>query len=354
MTATTVETAEFRRSSGFSRWLRRKLRASIIPRSDPENRTAYLGQFDQASRNVEIAAEGLGRLFKNHPVKSLWVVRAIGDWLVRYFDAQKRAANRPRYYVYTQFDSQIPFRPEEDILYTYMIAQIAYIANELADIVSVRQMIHIADGFIELNKAGVEAFRRYPTLMPRFLNHKRLSLKVIQQLDRPLNCCPSLHIAYSLFLDGIAELMIKPHPNRRDAFDSVRFSTIGMFNSVLYTKQHSILDVAFGMLCAKIVFEDRFDRPFNDFIGVFPSLKRRHPIPYDEIARVYRKALAIQRRGHGLADILGTYLRSHGYLKIAPDEGVGTGYFDTSTRQLVRTSEDKGVTTIGSRQSVVG
>jgi hypothetical protein len=282
------------------------------------------------------------------------VVLAVGNWLVRYFDAQKLAAKRPRYYVYTQFDSRIPFRPEEDILYTYMIAQIAYIANELAGIVSARQMMHIAGGFIELNKVGVEAFRKYPTLMPRFLNHKRLSLKVIQQLDRPLNCCPSLHIAYSLFLDGIAELIIKPHRNRRDAFDSVRFSTIGMFNSVLYTKQHSILDVAFGMLCAKMVFEERFDRPFNDFLSVFPSLKRRHPIPYDEITRIYQEALTIQKRGGRLAEVLGTYLRTHGYPKIAPDEEVGTGYFDTSTKRLVRATEDRSFEPVRSRRFITG
>jgi len=334
-----VETAEFLRSSPFSRWLRRLLKALIIPRSDPANTDAYLEQFDEASRNVEIAAEGLGGLIKNHPLKFLLVLKAVGDWQRRYFGSQKDLADKPRYLVYTQLDNKIPFVPQEDILYTYMISQIAYVANELAGVVSARQMKYITECFIALNDIGVEAFYKHPTTMPRFRDHQRLSLKVIQHLDEPLNCCPSLHIAYSLLLDGIAEFVIKPLRNRRDAFKSIRFSTIGMFNSVLYTKQHSILDVAFGMLCARIVFEERFDMPFNDFVSVFPSLEDDHPIPYDDIVRIYEEALAIRTSVDNLAEILGIYLEKHGFVTVEPGEEPGICYFDLEKREIVGPSE---------------
>ncbi len=334
--ATRVETAEFRRASFFSTWLRRRLKAVIIPRADAENREAYLAQFDDASRNVEIAIEGLGRLIRHHPQKSVYVLRGIGHWLRQYFGAQRRAINKPRYLVYTQLDKPIPFVPAEDILYTYMIAQIAYVTSELAGIVSARQMGHIARGFIKMNSIGVQAFDRYPTLMPRFLDHDRLSLKVVQRLDKPLNCCPSLHIAYSLFLDGVGVLLFKPQATKREVFESVRFSTIGMFNSVLYSKQHSILDVAFGMLCARLVFEQWFDQPFDDFVSAFPSMARDHPIPYEEIAGIYEEACAIQKRGGSLAETLGTYLRAHGYQRVEPDEEIGLSYFDTVRKRIVR------------------
>ena len=332
-----VPTAEFSRSSPFSRWLRRRLEAFIIPRSDPRYRRAYREQFDDASRNVEIAVEGLGRLLRDHPFKSLLVLRTLRHWLFQYFGTQKDLARRDRYLVYTEHDVCIPFVPEQDILYTYMLAQIAYIANELASIASPQQMKHITDGFIEMNSLGVEAFSRYPSVMPRHTEHERLSLRVIQHLDEPLNCCPSLHIAYSLFLDGVAGLLIQPAPHKQDAFQSVRFSTIGMFNSVLYTKQHSILDVAFGMLCAELVFERWFHRPFNNFVSTFPALAKEHPIPYDEIARMYHEARQISRRTDSLAETLGVYLRRHRYPMVGAEEQIGPGiYYDTKEGVLVR------------------
>jgi len=332
--AGSVKTEEFSRSSHFSRWLRQRLKAVIIPRTDPENRHVFLEHFDDSSRNAEIAVEGLARLFKNHPLKSAWVLVAIYDWLTRYFGAQKYLADKPRYLIYTEHDDRIPFKPEADILYTYMLSQTAYIANEMADITTLQQSRHIVKGFMEMNILGAEAFRAYPTVMPRFLRHKRLSLKVIQYLDRPLNCCPSLHIAYSLFLDGVAEMLLSPFKEKKAAFDSVRYSTIGMFNSVLYTKQHSILDVAFGMICAEMVFERWFDRDFNNFISVFPTLAQKHAIPYDEIVSIYEEASRIRQRTGSLAQTLGAYLERHGYPTIGPDESIGISYFDTRTRAV--------------------
>lgn len=337
--ASAVDTVEFHRSSGFSRWLRRRLESAIIPRSAPENRTAYRAQFGDASRNVEIAVEGLGRLIRRHPVKSALVLRTLADWLTGYFGMQRRLADRPRYLIYTQHDAEIPFVPEADILYTYMISQIVYVANALANICSARQMHHITGGFVVLNELGVEAFDRCPSVMPRFHGHQRLSLKVIQRLDQPLNCCPSLHIAYSLFLDGVAETFIKPLRQQRDVFDSVRYSTVGMFNSVLYTKQHSILDVAFGMVCAKLVFERRFDRPFNAFVDQFPALQDAHPIPYDEIVSIYEEALQLHRRCGSFAGTLDAYLEAHGYQTVAPDADIGHSHFDTVRREIVRKVE---------------
>ncbi len=334
-----VPTAEFARSSPFSRWLRRRLEAVIIPRSDPQYRRAYVEQFGDASRNVEIAVEGLGRLLRDHPFKSLLVLRTLSDWLFRYFGTQKDLAQTDRYLVYTEHDSHIPFQPEQDILYTYMLAQIAYIANELAEIASPTRMKHITEGFMEMNRLGVEAFSRFPSVMPRYTEHDRLSLRVIQHLDKPLNCCPSLHIAYSLFLDGVADLIVRPLPEKREAFQSVRYSTIGMFNSVLYTKQHSILDVAFGMLCAEMVFVRWFQRPFDNFVSTFPELASQHPIPYDEIERMYNEARQISRGGGGrsLAETLGIYLERHGYPLVGHDEEIGPGwYYDVGRGEMVR------------------
>lgn len=325
-----IDTGEFRRSSPFSRALRRALAPVILRLSVPEDRAAFAPQLPEASRNVEIAVEQLARLLATHPIKAGFVVATIRDWLTRYFGAQRRVEDRPRILVYTDLDARIPFVPEEDTMYTYMIAQIAYVAGELCAVVSARDMRAIAAGFMEANRLGEEVFLAHPTVMPRFRDHDRLSLRVIQRLDAPVNCCPSLHITYSLLLDNLAAVVFAPHPERREAWDAVRYSTTRMFNSVLYTKQHSLIDVAFGILCARIVhqrhFAPRFGRPFDDLLGSFTSLAAAHPtIDYDAITAMYREALAIHERTGNLEATVGEYLRDYPRLPPDADEAQRSG-----------------------------
>lgn len=330
-----VDTPEYRRSSRFSRLLRRGLRRAVLPRCDPQKRPAYATQFDEASRNAEIMIEGLLRLFRRHPAKAAQVMRALQHWRSRYYPMQLECRERMGYVIYTQHDRPIPFIPESDTLYAYMVCQISYVAGEIADVVSVRQMRHVADTFIALNVTALEAFRRFPTLMPRYTEHERLTLAVVQGIDDPTNCCPSLHIAYSLLLDNLAEFIIRPLRNKREAFEAIRYSTIGMFNSVLYTKQHAILDVAFGILCAQVVFDRAFDNPFNDFRDVLAGQASEHPIPYDEIIRIYGEARESYSEHGTLADTLGAYLHTHGYPRVRCDRDLGGAWFDTVSRRLV-------------------
>ena len=335
-----VDTHEFRRTSAFSRALRQVLKLVILPLSAPERRGAYRLQFDEASRNVEIAAEHLARLLLAHPVKGARVLGVVRNWLSGYFSAQRSVAGRERYLIYTQLDDRIPFVPEEDTMYTYMLAQIAYVARELAERVSVDEMGEVASAFIDANRLGTGVFLRHPTVMPRFLDHDRLSLKTVQRADEPLNCCPSLHIAYSILLDNIAEGVLAPRRGRREVFDSIRYSTIRMFNSVLYTKQHSLIDVGFGILCARLVFERRFaarlGRPFNDFVSVFDTLRGQHPhIPYDEIAAIYAESARLHRQTGTLCGAVGAYLERHAFARVRHDDDIRRSYFDTEARRLM-------------------
>jgi len=158
----------------------------------------------------------------------------------------------------------------------------------------------------------------------------------VQRLDKPLNCCPSLHIAYALLLDNLAPTLRDRAEYEVEALDSVRTVTLGMFNSVLYTKQHSLLDVAFGILCAKIVFERRYDTDFDDLTDAFDAMGGEHPIPYDELTAIYREAQSMHRSGEPLADTLGRYLQRHGYRTVTPDQELRIAYFDTRAREIVR------------------
>ncbi len=340
MSAKGVDTKIFRRSTAFSRLLRRGLRTFALPAFGREHRDAYAEQFEDASRNVEVAVEGTLQLVNRHFLKAMPILGGVGNWLTTYFGAQENAEDRDRYLVYTEHDHRIPFRPDQDVLYAYMVCQIAYLANELAEVLSRKEMKAFAGGFTALNEVGAEAFRAHPSVMPRFLGHDRLALRVVQRLDRPLNCCPSLHIAYALLLDNLARTLGDRTDALREALDSVRSVTLGMFNSVLYTKQHSLLDVAFGILCARIVFEERYEGVFDDLTRALPAMAADHPIPYDEIVTIYRSAWAMRGETEPLAETLGRYLQQHGYRTVPPDEDVAGAYFDTRARAIVRVHED--------------
>lgn len=326
----------FETPSAFSRALRQVLRATILPLLGSEHRVEYEAQFAEASRNAEIAVEGLGRLVNRHTLSVTPVVGAVGNWARHYFGAQRRAATRERFLVYTDVDAAIPFRPEADTLYAFMVTQVTHLASELADVLPRRELRDAIRAFPEMNQVGAEAFRRFPTVMPRFTDHPRLSLRVVQALDRPLNCCPSLHIAYSFMIDDLAGAAFGPHDDKAEALDAVRRVTAGMIDSVLYTKQHAILDVAFGMLCARVVHVRRSDRPFADPLAVLEPERADAEIPRDAIAALYEEASWWHARAGNLAGALGGFLRDHRYPLVGPDEEVEACFVDSATGALVR------------------
>ena len=327
-----VDTEEFNNRSLFSKLIGYAGEKTILPQF-PEPLRSDTKQFNEAKRNLEIAVEGLARLTVRHPVKTASVMYLLKDWATKYFTEQKKPI--PRYLVFTDKDKDIDFRPEEDTWYIYMLAQITTVTNEVADHTTLKEFMTMVRAFKDVNGIGTEAFIRCPSVMPRYTDHKRQGLYVVQKLDQPYNCCPSLHIAYSLSLDNIAMKHAKDEEVKHD----LRKSTKRMFNSVLYVRQHAILDVAFGMMCARMVYEKHYGEDFNDFRREFGNLQKDNPtIPYDEIEKIYEeitdiRATIIDR--FDLAIILDRYIDRHGY-KLS-DSVVTGSYFDTGTKRITET-----------------
>ncbi len=332
----------FEDPSAFSLALRRVLRLTVLPLFGTAHRADYEAQFDEASRNAEIAVEGLGRLVNRHTLLVAPVVGALAHWTRHYHFTQRRVADQPRYLVYTDLDVGIPFRPEADTLYAYMVTQVAHLATEMAEVLPRRELRAAIRAFPEMNAVASEAFRRLPTVMPRFTDHARLSLRVVQALDRPLNCCPSLHIAYSLMIDDLAQTAFGGRDDKAEILETVQRVTVGMVDSVLYTKQHAILDVAFGMLCARIVHDRLFGRPFGDPLAVLDFAPPDDAIPRDAIAALYEEASWWHARAGDLAGALGGFLRHHGFPRVGPEDELADCHVDTETGALVRASESGG------------
>ncbi len=294
-------------------------------------------QIYYSCRNLEISVEGLIKLLIKHPVKLFYLLKVIKHWDKCYFKAQKKAINKDRYLVYTNKDHKIPFVPEEDIMYSYMYPQIFFVLGEISNYLTNKEMQRCADCFITLNDLSHSVFTNYPTLMPRFTNHKRVSLSVVQKFDEPLNCCPSLHIAYSVMLDNIAQMILGGNKEYDSVLKSIKYSTLRMMNSVLYVKQHSLMDIAFGILCSKIMFEQYYDYEFNNFISEMKLQQRDHPeIDYNEIEIIFNDALDIFQRTKCFESTLAEYLKINGYQKVSYlYEAPSHSYFDTLESKII-------------------
>jgi len=328
--------AEFQRQSTVRKAVQRALHAYVMHQVEPEMRPVYETHFAEASRNVEIAVDHMGQMFLRRPGHALCVVEAVADFIRRYYPAMKHGVERERWLIYTEHDHRVPFVAESDILYVYMAAQLGYVAHALATRLPLRAMHKMSRGFMEMNTLAIEAFEAHPTTMPRWDGRHRISLRILHAIDEPTNCAPSLHIAYALYLDNVTRHVLGGEPRYHSVCAAVRCATRGMFNSVLYTKQHAVLDVAFGMLVGRRVFLRRFGGSYDDLRDEFPALMREHAIPFDAIAEMYAELLEREEGGRRpIAEVLGEYLRDHGYPRLPAGTPVGHQYFHTRTRETV-------------------
>jgi len=293
-------------------------------------------QAPEAARNMEILFERVCKFGAEHPKKLLSVLGTVNHWWNHYYNAQEKTKSDEHYLIYTQDDHAIPFRPEEDILYSYLPAQIALMAHAVARLTDDKQFAYVLRSFVQINIDASHIYNRCQTRMPRFKNHNRVSLSVVQYIDAPTNCCPSLHIAYSTLIYNVAQRVVQLPKKDPEAWESVQTSTEGMVNSVLYTKQHSLADIAIGILLAQTIFERRFNNlPFNNLMHLFPSMAANNPeIPYGRIRENYEHAIDIRKRQNGALDeLVETYLKDKGFPKIPAK--TGNCYYNDKSTEIV-------------------
>jgi len=289
-------------------------------------RTGNKKEFEDCSRIYEIGIESLIILLFTHPIKALYVICLSIHWFRNYFGEQKKYHNK-RYLIYTQHDQKIPFKPNQDVIYVYLYPLLYAIALEAAKKVNLKEMKRIVKCFKEMTSIAAESFDKYPSVSPRFLNHDRFMLNVVYNNDKPYNCCPSLHIAFALGLYNIGCRYFLKDP----LFKTIEHATLHIFNSVMYTKQHSILDVAWGMLLADNVFKKNYDFKFPSFSKQFKILKKDNlNINYSELLKIYKEAKELSNR-KSVSNAIGIYLKKHKYPKVKSEKNA---YFSTRTKKI--------------------
>ena len=211
------------------------------------------------------------------------------DWMDTYQKNQNVIKNADKYCVETEQDKQIPFKPEDAKAYSLIVPQFFALAKHFSIACDEDEVQEITDCFKHSNKLAVEVFKKIPTFMPRPTKHDDKALKFVQYWDDPVNCCPSLHITYSVLAYNIGKNILPPNE-----FQDYNESIGAMFSSVLYTKQHAVVDIVYGMVCANQAFTNTFPKKeFDDLTTRFDSLQKTYPeVPFSEIVNWYHQEIS--------------------------------------------------------------
>lgn len=261
-------------------------------------------QHDQLDDNIDFIttlAQDLCAVSKDKKAYAA-IKQSFDTWDRLYFNGQQVGSRNPAFVTYTEEETQIPFSPHRDHDYASLMTMISHVGAELVkkgDREKVIGGIHALDSLHELANA---TFTGATSCMARYTDHDRISLGVVQKHDAPVNCAPSLHVADSLLLYNMVKYW-----NRHGAYDELeRFThdkALDMIPTVLDVKQHSLTDVACGMLAAQMVC-DKIGIGFDDLSDPLSNgVRERHPhVPFDQIL-INLDQLRYVKRHESLGDL---------------------------------------------------
>jgi len=230
------------------------------------DRKKYKDQLLPGMRNIEVMLEGCIKMIPHFP--KVWKLASLPlDFITNYTSVQRKVAKRKQYNVYSKKDEEVVFRPEYDIIYVYMIAQIPYIISRIAPALDDKIVSKINKSIRHMTALAADTYNMFPTYLPAFGSEDRITHKIILSVDGQSNACPSLHVAYSYFIANLCAHLNLPELDEI-AWESIEQTAKDMTYAVQYTKRHAYIDVSGGELLAEIVFKEHFGSlplQLNDF-----------------------------------------------------------------------------------------
>jgi hypothetical protein len=226
----------------------------------------------------------------------------LGESFLQYWRLYAGSRRFPKdqkfYVVYTNLDHSIPFEP--DSTREYWLVNLKFIPTfaRLGGVTSRRTFDEIRAAYVDLAREGGAAFKAVPTIMPRWGRRGGGALRAAHGLLRPINCSPSLHTAAPLFAYNVgAHFFAASEPKLRQYVGDI-------VSTVIRSKLHALIDVAFGILAARKGTE-RLGLEFNDLESFFTHDQHdKDGVPYDQVYRMYHEISDLERTIEGGADRL--------------------------------------------------
>lgn len=266
------------------------------------------------------------------------LVGSVMEYWWHYFSNRRFPGNQEFYVVYTSLDHGIPFQPDSALDYWLINFKFLPTSIKLGNTLPSERFNDIRRAYLALVRQGVVAFREVPTIMPHFAGYDGTASLLARRLLKPINCSPSLHTAAPFFIYNLgAKYFPEEEPELRRHIGDV-------VSTVIKSKFHAMIDIAFGIfLCQKII-EDKLGLEFQALEAFFLQEQGdRDKIPYEHVYRMYREINEVARtkggKGANLPEIMEGYFQEIGLPRVKQAES--NCFYDLDQKALVYPPELK-------------
>lgn len=263
---------------------------------------------------------------------------SVVEYWWHYFSNRRFPKNQEFYVVYTNVDHSIPFQPNSALDYWLINFKLTPTFIKLGDATSGESFNDIRHAYVDIAKEGRSCFREVPTIMPHFTEHSGHALHVAQTLLKPINCSPSLHTAAPFFAYNLgAKYFPEKEPELRQNIGDV-------VSTVIKTKLHAMIDIAFGMFLSKKTIKDKLGLDFYDLESFFiQEQKSKDKIPYEHMYRMYHEINELEKTKEGeegkLPKIMERYFQEIGLPRVKREQS--NCLYDLEQKVLIYSPEFK-------------
>ncbi len=262
-------------------------------------------------------------------------VSALRYWR-HYFGSRRFPEDQEFYVVYTSLDHSIPFQPDSTLDYWLVNLKFVPTFVRLGGATSRELFDEIRHAYVDIAREGSAAFRKVPTIMPRCGRRGGRALHAARALLRPINCSPSLHTAVPFYAYNLgAHYLPDEEPKlRRYVGDIV--------STVIKSKLHALIDVAFGIQLARKATKERLGLDFHDLEFFFThEQQQKDGVPYDQVFRMYHEIddlqATIEDGANKLPSVMELYFKRTGLPRVRREQA--DCLFDLDQGVLVGSSE---------------
>jgi hypothetical protein len=271
----------------------------------------------------------------SHLRVALWGKSVVEYWL-QYFSHRRFPKNQEFYVVYTSMDHSIPFQPDSALYYWLVNLDFIPTSVRLQGVTSREFFDEIRHAYVDIAREGCAAFRETPTIMPYLSHNSGHALHAAHALLKPINCSPSLHTAVPFYAYNLgANYFPEKERELRECVGKV-------VSTVLKTKLHAMIDIAFGIFLARKMIADRLKLNFNDLESFFiGAQQRKDGIPYEHVYGMYHEITELQKTYQGnmsrIPKIMERYFQELGLPRVNRQRS--NCLFDLEQKVLVYPSE---------------
>lgn len=263
---------------------------------------------------------------------------SIGEYWRRYFSNRSFPDNQEFYVVYTNLDHAIPFKPDPALNYWLINFKFLPAPVKLGNALPDESFNAIISAYLDIVSQGVAAFRQVPTIMPHFSARGGTAAQTAWSLLKPINCSPSLHTAAPFFLYNLgAKYFPEMEPELRRHIGEI-------VSTVIKSKYHAMIDIAFGLFLVRRIIEDKLALDFQTLESFFlQEQKTRDNIPYEHVFRMYREITELEKKMGGkgvpLPEIMESYFQEIGLPRVKGEKS--NCFYDLDNKALVYPAELK-------------